>query len=611
MKRGRCFQIGVLTGLMLVIELCSAVVAADQKITPGASIEPCSVVARKNLPKGYGILGNVFWGNGILVNWMNVGPDDGIPLEKLPGDRMTIVLKGAVRLLVDGERLLLRERECIWLKDETLYALAPVGSASEIIEVYWPSSGIDHSHNDIMFPIGSATYRETLKQWKLPSMMRPWESVPEKTTGGAKPSTPSTIHGRPVAIDALQFCRPAENAWTRIIQGRRGQACFIKMAPGEEITGTVTTEEQFHIVLAGTVEKSVADSTLSLNENDVIYLPKGTYHDSKAGEKGCEILALLSNVNPEMTRALEERNERFHSIIPRGAEPILCYDGITEKPALTFTEGPSWINGRLYFTNTYLLSRRPGTNDEAGLNVLDDKGSVSILNLDLQPVGTYPLPNGNIAATEIIGHAIVEITTGGRYVRTIADSYDGQAFGMPNDLVVDGKGGIYFTDPRGGIFGEVPGKAVYYIRPSGEVIRLTDWDEYAFPNGCALSPDGSLFYLNTTHGGTGEGERSEVWVYNVNEDGTLSNKRKFADIIFGRTADGLAIDRMGNLYVATGTGGIQIFDGAGNFIGHLHFPKQVQNCVFGGEDLSTLYATCRSQIYSIRTKMQGIQCPVR
>lgn len=593
--------------IVLFSGMCRAVYAETGGEVQRPNIESCRVINRDNLPKGRGAQGNVIWGNGVLLNWLDVNSDSGIPVETLPGDRMTIVLKGAVRLLADGEVITLSERDCIYLRDGTEYALSPDGLSAEIIELYWPAAILDHSHNDAPFPIGNVTYEAMLNKWNLISMLRPWESLSEKPAGQSQLTEPSLEQACPVNINTLQYCRTEKQPLTRIIQGKRGQACFVRMKPGEEERSKVTEEEQFNIVLEGSVEKTVADSTFILNENDVLYLPKGISHGCKAGDNGCEMLAVLTPANREYTRALRERTAHFHSIIPSGAAPKLCYDGVFGKPGLTFTEGPTWLNGRLYFTNTIVFGERPNSESQGCLYVLNHDGSASILNRTMQVVGTYPLPGGNIAACDFTGNAIVELTKNGKLVRVIADSYEGKTLGGPNDLVVDRKGGIYFTDPWGGRMGDVPGKAVYYIRPDGDVIRLTDWDEFMFPNGCILSPCGSLFYLNTRN----RKNNPEIWVYDVLEDGMITNKRKFAEIVFGRTADGLAIDMDGNLYVATGTGGVQIFDKAGGYIGHIHFPKQAQNCVFGDDDLSTLYVTCHSQIYSIQTKMKGYQYPIK
>ena len=584
-------------------------VADETAADPVSNIIPMKVYMKGELPKSMGTQGDIFWIEDVLVNRMDVTADTGVPRERLPGDRITLVLKGAVRMLVDGKAFTLKERECIYLQGSTSYSLSSADITADIVEIYWPAGGIDHSHNDMPFPVGGVTYGEMYKLYALTSMMRPWEGQSVGTSEPSQYAAPSLPHNRPVHLDALQYSRLAGQPWMHVIQGKRGQLLNMVMSSSETTSPSISGEDRIFMTLRGSLELTVADSMLVLNENNVLWLPKNTTYSGTAGEDGCELLVIMSSSDEEIAQAAKERIARFASIIEPGTTPVLLYDGIMSEPGLSFSEGPSWLNGNLYVTNTTIFGARPGWREQGTLNVLDDDGTLAVLEADLQPVGTFPLPNGNIAATEMIGHSVVELTPEGTVVRTIADTYEGQSFGGPNDLVVDDKGGIYFTDPWGGRLGEVPGTAVYYVRPSGEVVRLTEWNEYRFPNGCILSPDGSKFYLCSAPGRTEA--KPSLWLYDVAGDGTIANKRKFADILFGRTADGITIDRTGNLYVATGTGGVQMFDPSGDYIGHIHFPEQAQNCVFGGDDLSTLYVTCRSRIYLIGTTMKGIRLSVR
>jgi gluconolactonase len=66
----------------------------------------------------------------------------------------------------------------------------------------------------------------------------------------------------------------------------------------------------------------------------------------------------------------------------------------------------------------------------------------------------------------------------------------------PNDLWQDAKGGIYFTDPyyhrdywEKGHKQEQDIQAVYYLEPSGELVRVIE--DLRQPNGIVGTPDGS------------------------------------------------------------------------------------------------------------------------
>ena len=110
-------------------------------------------------------------------------------------------------------------------------------------------------------------------------------------------------------------------------------------------------------------------------------------------------------------------------------------------------------------------------------------------------------------------------------------------------------------------------------------------------------------------------DKSEfIWALDINPDGTLANKRPFAELILHESvignertksfADGMTVDKDGNLYVCA-AGFIQIFGKDGSYLGGITFPKQAFHCAFGGDDGSMLYVCCMKQVYRIQTKMKG------
>jgi len=107
-----------------------------------------------------------------------------------------------------------------------------------------------------------------------------------------------------------------------------------------------------------------------------------------------------------------------------------------------------------------------------------------------------------------------------------------------------------------------------------------------------------------------------VWAYDVNEDGTLGNPRKFARLVLtpevverkGRSsgADGMTIDENGGIYVATYMG-VQVFGPTGRPLGIINTPTYPVSCCFGGEDLKTLYIVSYDKIYRIPTNVKGLK----
>jgi gluconolactonase len=176
----------------------------------------------------------------------------------------------------------------------------------------------------------------------------------------------------------------------------------------------------------------------------------------------------------------------------------------------------------------------------------------------------------------------------------LADSYGGKPFNRLNDIVVDRKGGVYFSDS----IGENTG--LYYIPPGGTAVRI--FNETTNPNGIQLSPDEKTLYANHEDG-------QYLLAFDVQPDGTVKNRRNFAKyesvrvpghkdprIAEGNGADGLAIDAAGRVYAATNKG-IEVFSAQGQHLGTIPIIwgvdqfalRKPANLAFAGPGKRTLY----------------------
>jgi gluconolactonase len=253
---------------------------------------------------------------------------------------------------------------------------------------------------------------------------------------------------------------------------------------------------------------------------------------------------------------------------------------------------------------------------------VDPDGTYRPISKGVQTNGLMPLKNGNLAACDMFGHRVVEMTTKGRIVRTLAGAFEGKSLDGPNDIVTDAKGGIYFTDPQftPDAKKNQPGRAVYYIKPDGKLVRIIPPNDFAMPNGIFLSPDGKTLYINNTYDtesfwNVDSDKDNWVWAYDVNEDGTVKNPRKFAKLVLtpevterkGRSsgADGMTIDENGGIYVATYMG-VQVFNPKGEFLGIVNTPTYPVSCCFGGDDMKTLFMVSYDKIYRIKTNVRGL-----
>jgi len=183
----------------------------------------------------------------------------------------------------------------------------------------------------------------------------------------------------------------------------------------------------------------------------------------------------------------------------------------------------------------------------------------------------------------------------------VTEGIEGKPLLAPNDLIIDAKGGIYFTDP--GPRPVVPGRIsyVYYLAAGAKQPVVID-DKIARPNGLTLTQDGRTLIVDDTIGPV-------VYSYDVQADGSATNKRPFTqlrDIPEGKEsgADGLALDRDGRLYITTLTG-VQVFDAGGQYLGTIKVPRQPANAAFAGADKRTLYITAREGLYRVKMLAQG------
>src|SRR5206468_8046654 len=130
-------------------------------------------------------------------------------------------------------------------------------------------------------------------------------------------------------------------------------------------------------------------------------------------------------------------------------------------------------------------------------------------------------------------------------VKTLADKYDGKRFNSPNDLTIDSKGRIYFSDPRyvGDEKRELDHESVYRIDPDGTVTRVTT--DTAKPNGLAISPDGKTLYVAESNGD--KKLARELRAYPIKDDGSLGAGKKLHDFGEERGIDGMTVASDGTI----------------------------------------------------------------
>lgn len=204
------------------------------------------------------------------------------------------------------------------------------------------------------------------------------------------------------------------------------------------------------------------------------------------------------------------------------------------------------------------------------------------------------------------GNRRVSITEKDGTVKTLADKFEGKAFNSPNDLTLDSKGRIYFSDPRyvGSEKRELDHDSVYRIDPDGKLTHLIK--DVIKPNGLVISPDGKTLYV-ADHSGEPQLTRKLV-AYPLNADGSVGARKELYDFGKERGIDGMTVATDGTVVATAGRGpaaGIYFFSPEGKKIGFLPTPEDPSNCCFAGADRKTLYVTAGKSLYRVKLTLVG------
>ncbi len=295
-----------------------------------------------------------------------------------------------------------------------------------------------------------------------------------------------------------------------------------------------------------------------------------------------KILILVFLVTLFQISAAQESNQ-FPQLVKKDAVVTKAGGGYI------FTEGPSVApDGRVFFTDQ--------PNDK--IDVWAEDGTITTY---LQPCersnGTYFNKKGELVACADLNNKLVVIGKD-KKMRTIAENYNGKHLNAPNDLWISPSGGIFFTDPYyhrnywpEGQSEIQDTRGVYFLSTDGKVIRVID--DYVQPNGLIGTPNGKSLYVSDIND-------KKIWKYDINSDGTLSNKTFFAP----EGSDGMTIDNLGNVYLTNKT--VSVFNSKGENIAKIEIPEQPSNVCFGGKKRNTLFITARTSVYTLKMNVKGV-----
>src|SRR5262249_22348689 len=325
------------------------------------------------------------------------------------------------------------------------------------------------------------------------------------------------------------------------------------------------------------------------------------------------------------------------------AEPVIPPDAKLEKlfdGGLVLTEGVAVApDGMLYFSDITFthVSRAEKKPIEAGhIWTRDPTAGTATIFRSARGMsnGLKFDAEGNLLAAEgadFGGRRVTrtDMKTGKSYI--IAGLFDGKPFNSPNDITIDERGRIYFSDPRylGHEPIDQPVQAVYRIDTDGSIHRIiTDAGKC---NGVAVSPDQkTLYVISNDNGSTGigrlRGKDDEggaeptrkglmaLLAYDLSPEGTAKFRKVLVDYAPEDGPDGMVCDTDGNLWVAVraeNRPGIYCYSPDGKELGYIK-TEVPTNVGFGrGAESKTLYITAGKSLYRIKVNRDGYQLPAK
>jgi gluconolactonase len=258
----------------------------------------------------------------------------------------------------------------------------------------------------------------------------------------------------------------------------------------------------------------------------------------------------------------------------------------------SFTEGPA-VNSRgdIYFTDQ--------PNNQIWKYSVDGKLSLFKDNAG-RANGLYFDHHGKLLACADEYNELWSVSSNGK-VKVLLSNIGGKKLNGPNDLWVDRKGGIYFTDPyyqRDYWTRQKPdieGQKVYYLPAGKKTKARIVAEDLAKPNGIVGTPDGKYIYVADI-------QQNKTYRYTVAENGDLSDQT----LVINQGSDGMTMDSKGNFYLAGK--GVFIYSPSGLLIGHIEVKEPwTANVCFGGKNRTDLFITASNAIYVIPMQVSGVE----
>lgn len=235
-----------------------------------------------------------------------------------------------------------------------------------------------------------------------------------------------------------------------------------------------------------------------------------------------------------------------------------------------FLEAPRWFDNRLWVSDVF----------DSKLYIVAEDGTRSVVcEVPGRPAGIGFLSDMTPIVVSCAQRKLMRVSNGALSV--YADLSD-IATGDLNDLVVDEAGRVYVGNFGYDLFGGAPIQLtdMHAVEPDGSIRVAAEGLE--FPNGAVIKDGGRTLVVAETWCG-------KLTAYDRANDGTLSNRRVFADLK-GRQPDGICADKHGAIWAGCYNTGefVRVLEG-GEITDRIRFEGNAVSCTLGDRDGKTLY----------------------
>ena len=266
---------------------------------------------------------------------------------------------------------------------------------------------------------------------------------------------------------------------------------------------------------------------------------------------------------------------------------------------LKFPEGPRWRDNKLWFSDMWqnkVMAVDPEGNSEV---IIEMRNSPSGLGWD---------PQGRLLIVSMEDRRLLRLDPEG--LTEVADISHLATYHC-NDMVVDNHGNAYIGNFGFDIIINAPFKPAEIILVSSDGQARIVADNMAFPNGTVITPNGNALIV-------GETFSARLTAFDIENDGSLTNRRIWASLKKGAVPDGICLDSEGGIWVASPSTSevLRVLEG-GEVTNRIKIKDEnsAYACMLGGPSRKTLFicttndSRTNGRIESIEVDFPGAGLP--